>query len=194
MTSANAVRPVVRSPERDKVAEEDTVLNDFPLPTAMQDWVKRHGDSVKLTPLPYPSKPVHRPSRSANWRLRKKEQLRIYRVACSMVSLINGLDEGHTYANQSVVLPDLLCQVRSAQELALKDILQNATLFVRARSGETLSGDHGAPKERQPRTAKLIKQDMNEEGYVRTSRAAPQVALQALAIDEPSQITVLTCC
>ena len=103
-----------------------------------------------------------------------------------MVSLISGLDKSHTYANQSVVLPDLLCQVRSAQELALKDIMQDATLFVRARRGETLSGDRGAPKERQPRTAKLIKQDMNEEGYVRTSRAAPQVALQALAIDEPS--------
>ena len=128
--------------------------NEFPSPSVMKSWVERHGDSVRLTPLPFPPKPVHRKHSSANWRLRKKEQLRIYRVAVSMVSLINGLDEGRVFSSQAVPAFDVLPEVRAAQELALKEIMNNATLFVRARREETLSGDHGAPSEHQPMTAK----------------------------------------
>ena len=86
-------------------------------------------------PLPFPPKPLHRQCRSANWRLRKKEQLRIHRVAASMVSLINGLDEGLTHTSQSVAAFDVLPEVKAAQELALKDTMMNATLFARARQG-----------------------------------------------------------
>ena len=160
--------------------------NEFPSPSVMKSWVERHGDSVRLTPLPFPPKPVHRKHSSANWRLRKKEQLRIYRVAVSMVSLINGLDEGRVFSSQAVPAFDVLPEVRAAQELALKEIMNNATLFVRARREETLSGDHGAPSEHQPMTAKLIKQSMNTEGYVRAGRSVPQVSLIAEAIDEPT--------
>ena len=125
---------------------------DFPLPEALRLWSERFGDSCRLTPLPQFHKPLHHSRPSATWRLRRKLALQRWRVARSMVKLINGLDKGNTFEHQTVCTGfDSLPEIRDAQKLALQELWFNASVFARARRDSGLTGDHAGP----PGSAKL---------------------------------------
>ena len=152
-----------------------------------ESWVQRYGDSCKLTPLPMPSKWKYEYRRSANWRKRKKGQREIRSIYHGMISVINGLDNGATYASQTVGAGkfDRVGQIANAQQAALEELLRDATLFAQIRRGSALSGDHGAGTQRQVATAKLVKNGTVEGGYVKMARQVPMVPLCAEALDEP---------
>ena len=105
-----------------------------------------------------------------------------------MVLVVNGLDDGATYAGQPVGAGkfDRVGQIADAQQAALDGLLRDATLFAQVRRGFSLSGDHGAGLQRQVATAKLVKNGTVEGGYVKMARQVPMVPLCAEALDEPT--------
>ena len=47
-----------------------------------------------ILPLPKPCKPVKPPSRSGRLRRRYRDKLQVWRLACGMITLVNGLHNG----------------------------------------------------------------------------------------------------
>ena len=113
--------------------------NDLSTPRLLRQWVERHGDLCKVTPLPFPGKWKYESRRSANWRKRKKGQREIHRVFVGLVSVINGLDVGKTFAEQTVGAGkfDTILEIELAQRLALHELLAEATRYARVRREET---------------------------------------------------------
>jgi len=103
-------------------------------------------------------KPHHQKHDSATWRLQTKRLLQRWRVARSMINLVNGLDEGNTYSCQTVGASfDSLPEIRDAQRLARQEIWFNASVFARARRDLGLTGDHAGLSGRQTFAAVLTK-------------------------------------
>ena len=168
-------------------ADGDEWCNEFPSPAFLSKWVERHNHSYKITPLPAPDPWKHEWRKSARWRQRKKDQRQIHSIWCSLVAVINGLDSGDAYASQTVSQGkfDDNKFIARAQQVALKELLKDATFFAQVRRGHALSGDRCLARRGQVATAELIKNGLMENGYVKMCKQIPMVPLLAKALDEP---------
>lgn len=112
----------------------------------------------------------------------KKEAAKDLESGC-----LYGSFAGNAYASQTVSTNSSGRQpmIEDAQWLALRDVVHNATLFVRARREFSPSADHGAFDGHQTSTKKLIKESVNANAYVRASKKVPMIPLIANALDEP---------
>ena len=83
----------------------------------------------------------------------------LHRVFAGEVPVTNGLDEGKTFAEQTVEAGkfDRIRTYELGRQLALQELLSEATRYVRVRRGETQSDDHETAFQSQAATAKLIK-------------------------------------
>ena len=117
---------------------------------------------------------------------RRKRLLQWWRVARSMISLVNGLDTGNTYSCLTVGdCFDSLPEIRDAQRLAGQEIWFNASVFARARRDLGLTGDHAGRPGQQTFAAILTKEGVGADGYARVSKSTPMVPLLASLLDEP---------
>ena len=170
-----APAPSIEPPSRD--GDRVGSPNDFPSPRLLQQWVKRHGDLCKVTPLPSPGKWRYESHRSAYWRRRMKGQCAIRRVFTGDFSVTNGLDEGKTFAEQTVGAGkfDKFRAFELGQQLTLQEPLFEASRYVRVRRGETQSGDHEAAFQSQAATTKLVKDEAIGGAHEETMDRAPMM-------------------
>jgi len=145
-------------------AVRDEWCNEFPSPAFLSEWVERHNHSYKITPLPAPDPWKHEWRKSARWRQRKKEQRQTHGIWCSLVAVINGLDSGDAYASQTVSRSKFDDNefIARAQQVALKELLKDASFFAQVRRGHALSGDRCLAERGQVATAELIKNGLME--------------------------------
>lgn len=133
-----------------------------------------------LLPLPAPELVKWRRLRSCRLRARQKRKLQVQRVVWGMIKTINALGTGHVKAKlTSLRKGDDWCHVTDTgpQALAVRNLLNRASLIARARRGESLTGVQQA-------LSLLMKAPLDESGYVRPT-GVRQIPLQADLVVEP---------
>ena len=101
--------------------------------------------------------------------------MRVWRPACALVSVVNGLDSGRVndekFCKQYVtVTQQHMGQMKSSHSaaslLATHRLVSRVAAVVRARRGECLTGVHWAS---EYATARLLKTTTDEHGYLRNN-------------------------
>ena len=152
-------------------------------------------DDLPLLPLPLPPMPVRPSSSSARVRSRYKGKLQVWREACKLFVLVNGLSIGTTEQNNlktshatqarsSVGDRMKVSSTASAASLASARLLNRAAELVRARRSlaTDLTGVHGGRK--WACTSALLTASSDDCGYLKLP-SFKQVSLHATNIVEP---------
>ena len=145
------------------------------------------GTGERVTPLPPLDKPVKSSSSSARLRQRFKKRVEVWRLANSLITLVNALDSGSlTIAHQQEHFREASSsRVSAAQSAVIGRLLGEAQQFARDRRLLDLgTGDQSA-------TLRLVKSAKLMEGYARVDRTHSQVPLIAEAIVEPANNDVV---
>ena len=146
--------------------ELDSESSDFP---SLCELASDISVDCNLLPLPFPDRPVRSCSASSRIRRRFALRLQVWRVAASLVKLINDMDSGkvtNSEKDRRMTFRKSGTRVTVSEDavnLALSRILSSASHFVKARRGLGLTGVHGA---RDRATCELLKCAADECGYM----------------------------
>jgi hypothetical protein len=151
--------------------------SEFP---SINDIAGQAAITERITPLPLPSCPKRPASQSHTLRTRFKHRMQVWKIACNMILVINGLECGNAISQQNKNMPRYALdeKIRHAQELAVADILADAAKHARARR-DHLSGAHTA-------AAALVRAVDVSDYHIKMKKTPPQVSLIADAVAEPS--------
>ena len=133
-------------------------------------------DEPSICPVPQVPRPRRGSLRCSGSRKRHRRKLEVWKVAASMVHLLNGLDEG-TFRQHTQRRPCLAADTRSRDVVGSisSGILPEAKRYVERRRGLAPTG--------VPAIARLLKATTAGYGAARASETV-HVPLEALAVDE----------
>ena len=143
--------------------------------------VAQGAEQQRIFPLPLPPRPVWKALKSSRLRKRQKDRLAVWRTACSMIAVLNGMAVGDVWSKLTCTADqfDAYMKTNPAGALAFSNLMKDAARETRERRGLGLTGVHSEA------AAELLKCSADAQGYIKAT-GVKQVPLQAELVKEPA--------